>query len=226
MILRSKVPKKEALLQIGDVAPDFELDGTEGNKYKLSSFRGRRVLLSFFRFAAWPLCQYNVDRMKQQADTLARADIVMICIFRSTPENITLFASSKMATGNIALSDKKGTVYSAFQLKKTTAAEFFAGSIDFAKNMKKYKPYMSLSGWKDSPQPRQLPADFMIDEKGVIVDLFRAKKPQDHMPFERVEAFIPEDKRCKCNKKECLSPRCREEYAEIKRQSAAMLFMG
>ena len=40
------------LVSIGDVAPDFELLDQNGNKYKLSSFRGRRVLLSFYRFAA------------------------------------------------------------------------------------------------------------------------------------------------------------------------------
>ena len=47
----------------------------------------------------------------------------------------------------------------------------------------------------------QLPADFMIDEDGVIVDLFQAKRFTDHMPFERVEEFIPEEKRCRCNGK-------------------------
>ena len=40
------------LLSIGDEAPDFELVDHEGMKHKLSSLRGRRVLLSFFQFAA------------------------------------------------------------------------------------------------------------------------------------------------------------------------------
>ena len=50
---RSRNSNKEdtILLDIGDVAPDFELVDHEGTKYKLSDFRGRRVLLSFFRYA-------------------------------------------------------------------------------------------------------------------------------------------------------------------------------
>ena len=49
---RSSSNKEEPpLLDIGDVAPDFELVDHEGTKYKLSDFRGRRVLLSFFRYA-------------------------------------------------------------------------------------------------------------------------------------------------------------------------------
>ena len=51
------MPTKDAtdeklLLDIGDEAPDFELRDEEGNLHKLSSFRGRRVILSFFRYAA------------------------------------------------------------------------------------------------------------------------------------------------------------------------------
>jgi len=52
---RSRSSNKEdpppPLLDIGDTAPDFELVDHEGTKYKLSDFRGRRVLLSFFRYA-------------------------------------------------------------------------------------------------------------------------------------------------------------------------------
>ena len=38
------------LVAIGDAAPDFDLIDHEGNNRKLSSFRGKRVLLSFYRF--------------------------------------------------------------------------------------------------------------------------------------------------------------------------------
>jgi peroxiredoxin len=47
--LENNEPK---LLDIGDEAPDFVLQDEEGNAYKLSSFRGRRVILSFFRYAS------------------------------------------------------------------------------------------------------------------------------------------------------------------------------
>ena len=91
-ILRRKKKKDEGedevLLGVGDTAPDFELFDHEGTKHKLSDFRGKRVLLSFFRYASWPLCLYNVDRLKQQADFLTAADIVTLCIFRSDPPNV------------------------------------------------------------------------------------------------------------------------------------------
>lgn len=48
---RSSAFGKEDVV-IGDIAPDFELDDCDGNRYKLSDFRGRRVMLSFFRYAS------------------------------------------------------------------------------------------------------------------------------------------------------------------------------
>ena len=36
-------------LQVGDKAPDFELDSTKGGKLKLSSLRGKNVLINFYR---------------------------------------------------------------------------------------------------------------------------------------------------------------------------------
>lgn len=35
-------------LQVGDKAPDFELDSSKGGKIKLSSLKGKNVLINFY----------------------------------------------------------------------------------------------------------------------------------------------------------------------------------
>jgi hypothetical protein len=37
-----------AALEVGDKAPDFELDSTKGGKLKLSSLKGKNVLINFY----------------------------------------------------------------------------------------------------------------------------------------------------------------------------------
>lgn len=37
-----------AELKVGDPAPDFELQGTDGKTHKLSSLRGKTVVLAWF----------------------------------------------------------------------------------------------------------------------------------------------------------------------------------
>lgn len=36
-------------LQVGDKAPDFELNSSKGGKLKLSDLRGKNVLINFYR---------------------------------------------------------------------------------------------------------------------------------------------------------------------------------
>ena len=132
-----------------------------------------------------------------------------------------------------ALSDRKGSVYNKFQVK-TKSKAMITGSIELTKGMNsKYKQYFNFGAAMKETQgstgmsaAKQLPADFLIDESGVIVDLFRSTTPQDHMPFERLEKFIPEGKRCKCNKKDCISTICRETYEEIRKENEAMFGAG
>jgi len=37
-----------AAFEVGDKAPDFELESTRGGKLKLSSLRGKNVLINFY----------------------------------------------------------------------------------------------------------------------------------------------------------------------------------
>ena len=37
-----------AALEVGEKAPDFELDSTKGGKLKLSSLKGKNILINFY----------------------------------------------------------------------------------------------------------------------------------------------------------------------------------
>jgi AhpC/TSA family len=48
VILFVALPRLVLALQVGDKAPDFELDSTKGGKLKLSSLKGKNVLINFY----------------------------------------------------------------------------------------------------------------------------------------------------------------------------------
>jgi len=120
------------------------------------------------------------------------------------------------------LSDVKGSVYKKFQVKPRVKGFIYAMTV-MPKILKKFK---DIKGKGRDEALLQLPADFLIDENGIIVDVHRSKKTQDYIGFERIEAFIPKEKRCSCNKKDCISPACRETYAQIRKDAEAMLYLG
>lgn len=53
-------------LKVGDDAPDFELRGTKGVKFKLSEGRGKAVVLNFFPAAFSAVCSLQMPRIQEQ----------------------------------------------------------------------------------------------------------------------------------------------------------------
>ena len=47
-------PQFSANLQVGDVAPDFSLPGSDGKTHKLSDYKGKTVVLAWFPKADTP----------------------------------------------------------------------------------------------------------------------------------------------------------------------------
>ena len=62
-------------IEVGDIAPDFELEDQNGKKVKLSQYRGKKnVLLAFFPFAFSPVCTNELGDLKEKEETILRLD--------------------------------------------------------------------------------------------------------------------------------------------------------
>ena len=147
--------------------------------------------------------------MRQQTDLFKKAGVVTLSVYQSTPENVKRYGPASESDTSLALSDTKGHAFKKFMLPKSLRAAV-GGSFAILAQSRFRRFIKLLNALRDAcwgtnmDMIRQLPGDFMINEDGVIVDLFRAEKMIDQMPFDRVEAFIPEENRCKCNKKDCI----------------------
>ena len=113
-----------------------------------------------------------------------------LSLIRNTPEYITRFASEAVGDGVLALSDRKGVVYNSYKIGKTTMTRQLSGKLHTFRNWGSYKRYFKWSGMKEANMGRTLtPADFLINEDGIIVDMYRAfdvaKNPC--IPFDRIE---------------------------------------
>ena len=65
--------------ELGDPAPDFQLEDTEGNKVSLADLRGKVVLVNFW--ATWcPPCRAEMPSMEKLNEAMAADDFVMLAI--------------------------------------------------------------------------------------------------------------------------------------------------
>lgn len=62
-------------LEVGDIAPDFELEDQNGKKVRLSSYKGKKnVILAFFPFAFSPVCTNELGELKEKEDKILKFD--------------------------------------------------------------------------------------------------------------------------------------------------------
>jgi thioredoxin-dependent peroxiredoxin len=65
--------------RVGDPAPDFELDGTDG-RFRLSEQRGGRVVLLFYPGDETPVCTKQFCSYRDRADDMSALDAVVVGI--------------------------------------------------------------------------------------------------------------------------------------------------
>ncbi len=65
--------------QVGDVAPDFTLDGTDG-PFALSAHRGERIVLAFYPGDETAVCTKQFCSYRDRADDLAALDATVVGI--------------------------------------------------------------------------------------------------------------------------------------------------
>ncbi|MGZ4162226.1 MAG: redoxin domain-containing protein [Neobacillus sp.] len=74
----SQVTSKTESLQIGSKAPDFELKTLTGETVKLSSLKGKKVMLNFW--ATWcPPCKAEMPAMEQFSKQIGK-DVVILAV--------------------------------------------------------------------------------------------------------------------------------------------------
>ena len=66
-------------LSVGDPAPDFELDGTEG-RFRLSDHRGERVVMLFYPGDFTPVCTKQFCSYAERAEDMSSLDATVVGI--------------------------------------------------------------------------------------------------------------------------------------------------
>jgi|BEDMetMinimDraft_2_1075160.scaffolds.fasta_scaffold08649_1 Peroxiredoxin len=136
----------------GQEAPDFELESTVG-KIRLSSFRGRKVVLYFFPRAATPGCTRELERFNSLYERFKELNAEVLGVSVDNLSAQTKFAQSHSAKFPL-LSDSEKKVSQLYNVlnEKGTSAQRVTFVIDEAgrivkvlKNMKKAEDHADVA---------------------------------------------------------------------------------
>jgi peroxiredoxin Q/BCP len=142
------------MLEPGDKAPAFTLPDQDGNKVKLSDFKGETVVLYFYPRADTPGCTTQACGIRDRSDEYAEAGVKVIGVSPDKPEAIKKF-DDKYGLGFTLLGDvdhKVAEKYGAWGEKSMYG-----------------KKYMGM-----------LRSTFIVDPKGKVARVFPKVQPKKH----------------------------------------------
>ena len=111
-------------LEVGNLAPDFELKNVEGNSIKLSSLKGKKVILNFW--ASWcPPCRQEMPDMAKfyvdQKDKGIEILAVDLTNTEKSREDVTNFMRANSITFPVVL-DENGKVSQLYNVASIPAS--------------------------------------------------------------------------------------------------------
>jgi peroxiredoxin Q/BCP len=86
-------------LKVGDMAPDFSLQGTDGKTHKLSDYRGKSaVVVAWFPKAFTSGCTIECKSLAENGDKIQKFQVVYFMASTDTIEDNTKFAKATSVT--------------------------------------------------------------------------------------------------------------------------------
>ncbi len=103
----------------GELAPDFELDGHDGERVRLSGYRGRWVVIYFFPKAFTPGCTLETQEFSKLWNEFSRYGVVVLGVSTDSVGTQRRFAEKHKVVFKL-LSDSKGEVSKKYGVLRPT----------------------------------------------------------------------------------------------------------
>ncbi|TPG46108.1 alkyl hydroperoxide reductase [Rhodanobacter glycinis] len=166
-------------------APALDLVDIHGLPIMISS-RGRLTLLSFFRDAACPFCNFRIYELTNNHAELAARGLDIVAVFSASQADVLRFAGHRPRPFPLA-ADPTSSAHEIYGIERSLWRKLKA----IATRVPTLLRGMRLVGLAGLDTGNLMPADFLIDERGRIVEAYYGSDAGDRIPMERIERFLP-----------------------------------
>jgi peroxiredoxin len=187
--IQSFTAKKDKMkIQAKQQAPDFTIKAVSGATVNLSDYKGKKVLITFYRNVGCPICNLRFHEIQEQAELFKSKNLIVLAIYESTAENMKKYLDGENPYA-IMIPNPDQNLYQLYKIDKgmgKVLKGLFHGAISkMKKGKKQFKKEIELDGNKD-----RISADFLIDENGVVNTAYYGKFLGDHLPLDSIKKFI------------------------------------
>lgn len=164
-------------------APPLALKDLDGVAVDVAS--GRRMLLSVFREAGCPFCNFRVFELTHNHRDLRDLGLDVVVVFASEEAEVRRFIARQPRPFRI-VADPYNTAHTRYGIESSAAGKFKALIRRFPALLRGLREIGFASGKRSTAL---LPADFLIEADGTIAETYYGSDIGDHIPMQRVEAF-------------------------------------
>ncbi|EJF51988.1 Peroxiredoxin [Saprospira grandis DSM 2844] len=179
-------------LHSGDEAPLFNTTEVRGEKLKLRKLLKEqdRVLLVFMRHAWCPVCNLRSHELMERYEELKAANYEVVVVYESPQEQLIRYVEDHELPFKV-VADPSGELYRSYKVERNpeklkaamqdekTLAHIEKGKKSYKKD---FRSYMAKGEKPDA----LIPADFVLDHKGNILQAYYGKTLDDHLPLEEL----------------------------------------
>lgn len=175
-------------LSPGNTAKIFATEDMFGNSVDLDTFCGSPLLLCFFRYASCPLCNLRVQELIRSYESLHASGLNILAVFQSPADKMAKYVGQQKPPFPL-IPDPQAKLYRLYGVESSWGGFFRAWSIGLPKVFKAVIGKRFIPGSMEGDIHR-IPADFLIDPAGIVIDVHYGIDIGDHMPLERVTAWL------------------------------------
>jgi peroxiredoxin Q/BCP len=162
--------------------PQIPLVDINGQPVQIGN--GRRLLLSLFREATCPFCNFRVYDLTNNYPGLSNLGLDIVVVFKSEREDVLRFIANRPRPFRM-VADPEGMAHEAFAVNTSMWGKIKAMMFRLPVMMSG----MGMVGIRGMATGNMMPADFLIDESGTVVETYYGEDAGDHIPMERIELF-------------------------------------
>ena len=164
----------------------FQAEDIFGEKIDLTGYQGRPLMLSFFRNAGCPFCNYRIYELAHNYRDWQAAGMEVIVFFSSNTNEVRKHVARHPRPYRI-VADPDLSIYNQYRVEKSSIGALKALIFKLPRVLKGFQTGGEIT---PNPHPNLVPADFLINPEGNIVDLWYGQDIADHIPLTRVKEFI------------------------------------
>ena len=164
-------------------APELALRDLDGQPVEVAS--GRRLLLSIFREANCPFCNFRVYELTHNYRDLRELGLDVVAVFASAEHEVRGFVGQHPRPFRI-VADPDNTAHERYGIERSKLGKLKA---IFTRLPALLRGVREMAGGGGRRSTALLPADFLIGADGRLEETYYGRDIGDHIPMERIELF-------------------------------------